>query len=123
MGLKPLIFIVDDESLLLELASTLLAPSGYELKTFLDPDAALRAFIDANPRPDLILTDYAMHTMNGMDLIRECRRVVPKQKIIMVSGTVDEDIFRNSTVKPDLFLPKPYQGAQLINMVEALLAA
>jgi two-component system cell cycle sensor histidine kinase/response regulator CckA len=120
---KPLIFIVDDEPLLLELAVTLLSPAGYELRTFLDPDAALRAFVDANRRPDLILTDYAMHTMTGLDLIRECRRIAPRQRIILVSGTVDENIFKNSPVKPDGFLPKPYQGRQLITLVESLLAA
>jgi CheY-like chemotaxis protein len=122
-GSKPLIFIVDDEPLLLELASTLLEPTGYALKTFLDPESALRAFTEIKPRPDLILTDYAMHTMTGLDLIRECRRIVPHQKVIMVSGTVDESIFTNSPVKPDLFLAKPYQGAQLISMVESMLAA
>jgi CheY-like chemotaxis protein len=61
--------------------------------------------------------------MTGLDLIRECRRVVPKQKIIMVSGTVDEGIFRDYPSKPDQFLAKPYQGKQLISMIEALLAA
>jgi hypothetical protein len=39
----------------------------------------------------------------------------------MVSGTVDETIYRNSAQKPDRFLAKPYQGKQLSELVRELL--
>jgi CheY-like chemotaxis protein len=119
---KPLIFVVDDEPLLLELAAALLEPAGFVVKTFRDPDAALQAFTAAKPRPDVVITDYAMHQMTGLDLIRGCRQINPKQKIILVSGTVDEDVYVYSRVKPDRFLAKPYQAKQLIGLVQALLA-
>jgi CheY-like chemotaxis protein len=119
---KPLVFVVDDEPLLLELAVTLLQPLGLELKTFRDPASACRAFASANPRPDLVITDYAMHNMNGMELIEECKRVNPKQKIILVSGTVDESICRDSPVKPDRFLAKPYQARAFTTLVQSLIA-
>ena len=118
---KPLIYVVDDEPLLLELATALLEPVGYTIKTFLDGDLALQAFATANPRPAVIITDYAMHRMTGLDLIRECRLIHPKQKIILVSGTVDEDIYANSLQKPDHFLAKPYQSKQLISTVQSFL--
>ena len=70
----------------------------------------------------LIITDYAMHTMNGLDLISAWRRVQPRQKIILVSGTVDETIFRDSVEKPDRFLAKPYLGKQLLELARAVLA-
>jgi CheY-like chemotaxis protein len=120
---KPLVFIVDDEPLLLELAVTLLEPFGFELKTFRDPASACRAFEAANPWPALVITDYAMHNMNGMELIQECKRLNPKQKIIMLSGTVDESICRDSPVKPDRFLAKPYQARQFTTLVQSVLAS
>ena len=110
-----------DEPLLLELASALLEPSGYSVKTFRDPEAALKAFASANPRPAVVLTDYAMHTMTGLDLIRECRRINPSQKIIMLSGTVDESIYRGVSVKPDRFLAKPYQAKDLLGVLRSVL--
>ena len=119
---KPLIFVVDDEPMLLELASVILEPLGYSLKTFRDPDSAVQTFAAATPPPVLIITDYAMHTMNGMDLIHECRRIHPTQKIILVSGTVSQDVYRHSPVKPDLFLAKPYHAKQLVDAVESVLA-
>jgi len=118
-----LLYVVDDEPMLLELASVILAPLGFTVKTFRDPQAALTAFLEADPPPDLVLTDYAMHTMNGMDLITACRKLRPRQKILLLSGTVDQNIFRNSPQKPDRFLAKPYHANQLIDAVNALIEA
>jgi len=119
---KPLVFAVDDEPMLLELVALVLEPLGYRVRTFRDPATAVRAYSLANPQPAVVITDYAMHMINGMDLIRECRRINPAQKIILVSGTVDETIYRNSPIKPDSFLAKPYPAKRLAEMVEALLA-
>jgi len=118
---RPLVFAVDDEPMLLELVALVLDPLGFKVRTFRDPGTAVRAFGLQDPPPALIVTDYAMHNMTGMDLIRECRRINPKQKIIMVSGTVDETIYRNSAQKPNGFLAKPYQGKQLSELVREVL--
>jgi CheY-like chemotaxis protein len=109
--------------MLLELAAIVLEPLGYRLKSFRDPESALQAFTAADPRPALIITDYAMHHMNGMDLVRECKRILPGQKVLLVSGTVGEEVFRDAPVKPDRFLAKPYQASALAELVRALLAA
>lgn len=118
-----LLFVVDDEPMLLELAAVILEPLGYTVKTFRDPESALQAFTAAKPRPEIILTDYAMHTMNGMELIEACRRLQPQQKILLLSGTVDQQVYRNSAFKPDRFLAKPYQAKQLTDAIKELLAA
>jgi CheY-like chemotaxis protein len=117
-----LIYIVDDEPMLLELAAVILDPLGYRIETFRDPEAALRAYKAAEPPPALIITDYAMHEMSGMELMEACRQIRPRQKVLLVSGTVGPDIFGDSTVKPDRFLGKPYQSKQLIDLVEELMA-
>jgi two-component system cell cycle sensor histidine kinase/response regulator CckA len=117
---SPVIFVVDDESMLLDLAAAILQPLGYNVRTFLDPQTALTEFPAA--RPTIVVTDYAMGAMNGMDLVRECRRVNPRQKIILVSGTVDESIYDNSADKPDFFLAKPYQVRDFVESVKKLAA-
>jgi two-component system cell cycle sensor histidine kinase/response regulator CckA len=119
---RQVVFAVDDEPMLLELVALVLEPLGYRVRTFRDPATAVRAFALANPSPAIIVTDYAMHTMSGMDLIRECRRINPKQKIILVSGTVDEGIYRDSAVKPNHFLAKPYQAKELADLVRSMIA-
>ena len=117
-----LIYVVDDEPMLLELAIVILEPEGYSIKTFRDPEIALGEFSSASRRPDLVITDYAMHSMNGMQLIEHCRKLVPAQKILLVSGTVGEDIFSHTPIRPDSFLAKPYQAEQLTSTVRDLLA-
>jgi DNA-binding NtrC family response regulator len=116
-----LIFVVDDEPMLLELAEAILEPQGYRIQTFRDPETALQKFSSAMPRPALLITDYAMHTMNGMELIAAFREVEPHQKILLVSGTVGEEIFEDSPSRPDQFLAKPYQAEQLMCTVKKML--
>ena len=119
-GQHPLIFVVDDEPMLLDLAAAILEPLGYQVRKFRDPQQALVEFTKA--KPAVLVTDYAMGTMSGMDLVRECKRVNPRQKIMLVSGTVDEHIFADAPVKPDTFIAKPYQVSNFIESVQKLAA-
>jgi len=121
-GTKPVVYVVDDEAMLLELATVILEPLGYEILTFRDPDTALKTFAHSQARPDLLITDYAMHSMNGMHLIQECRRLEPTQKILLISGTVGPEIFGQAAAKPDRFLAKPYHARQLIDLVRTMLS-
>jgi len=101
-------------------ASHDIEPLNYRVRTFRDPQTALAEFSAANPRPALVVTDYAMHSMTGMELIRECRRINPRQKIVLLSGTVDESIYIKAEVKPDRFLAKPYQVSDFVTLVQSL---
>ncbi|HTQ52500.1 MAG TPA: response regulator [Candidatus Acidoferrales bacterium] len=121
-GSSPTIFVVDDEQMLLDLAEMILEPAGFDVRLFRDPQKALTEYIAARPPPDVLVTDYAMGQMNGMDLIRECKRLNPQQKTILLSGTVDEAIYSGSDVKPDRFLAKPYQINRLVEVIHSLIA-
>ena len=115
------IFVVDDERMLLDLATAILQPLGYQVRTFSDPREALKEFPAA--RPEVIVTDYAMGEMSGLDLVRECKRVNPRQKMILLSGTVDETIFAGLPQKPDRFLVKPYPVHEFVETIQALVAS
>ena len=120
--MRPEIFLVDHEAMLLELNTVLLEPLGYRVQAFLDPVAAVRAFLLADPRPALLITDYAMEGMNGLEVISACRRVSPAQKIILLSGSIDEITSQSAAAKPDRFLSKPYLCQELTDLVRAVLA-
>jgi two-component system, response regulator YesN len=115
------VFVVDDEPMLLELAAVILKPIGCEVFTYRDPETALKEV--PLRQPEVIITDYAMGRMSGMDLIRECRRLNPDQKMILVSGTVDEHVFADAPVKPNRFIVKPYQLQEFTDCVRALILA
>lgn len=104
--------------MLLDLAAAVLQPLGFNVRIFLDPKIALKEFRTA--KPAVIVTDYAMGEMSGLDLVRECKRINPKQKMLLLSGTVDEGIYAGDLAKPDKFLAKPYQVHEFIEMVQEL---
>jgi CheY-like chemotaxis protein len=120
--LPPLVYLVDDEPLLLELAEMVLEGNGYRFQKFQDPTEAWNTFAAANPAPMLLITDYAMHAMNGVELIVKCKQLHPELKTILISVTVDESILRQVPVKVDHFLRKPYRTTDLGNIVRSVLA-
>ena len=117
----PLIYLVDDQPLLLDLAEMSLLSGGYKLKKFLDPEAALESFLDACPKPALLITDYAMGKMNGLELVERCKAVKPDLKSILVSGTAGAEIMMDSDIKVDRFVGKPYLPTSLAEMVRRVL--
>jgi two-component system, OmpR family, response regulator len=112
------IFVVDDEPMLLDLAAAVLQPLGFKVRTFSDPKKALEEYPAA--RPAVVVTDFAMGEMSGLDLVRECKRINPRQKTILLSGTVDEKIYADAQNKPDRFLAKPYQIPDFVESVRML---
>jgi CheY-like chemotaxis protein len=119
---KPLVYVVDDEPLLLDLAEASLAPAGYTIRKFADPAEALRSFARARPKPDVLVTDYAMGKMNGIELLEKCREQHPNLKCILLSGTVGAEVVLNSPAKVDRFIGKPYQPENLSELVRRVLA-
>ena len=118
----PLIFVVDDNPDLTQMAEIVLSAEGYQCQLFCDPKQVLRAFEESPVRPDLLLTDYEMGSMNGLELVEHCRRDMPDLKAILLSGTVEAATVLRHPVKVNEFLSKPYQPKQLVALVQSLLA-
>ena len=116
-----LIYVVDDEPTLLELAEYILEMEGYRFQKFEEPRKALAAFQAADPRPDLVITDYVMLGMDGLQLVGECKRAKPDLKSILVSGTVQEEVVHRSPVKVDRFLRKPYLAQEFVEAIREVL--
>jgi DNA-binding NtrC family response regulator len=118
---KGLVFVVDDNALLVEFAATVLEAAGYTVKPFVNPKAVVAAMRKAKPKPSVLVTDYEMEEMNGLDLIQNSHKIHPSLKTLMVSGTVDSSITLTHTAKVHLFLGKPYDPAQLKKAVADLM--
>jgi DNA-binding NtrC family response regulator len=118
---KDLIFIVDDEALLGQLATTVLEEAGFATRCFLDPEEVLRVVRDDGERPDLLVTDFVMGTMTGLELIEQCKNCHPGLRTILLSGTVTESHLSAFPVKPDHFMPKPYRVGAFVKLVMATL--
>ena len=118
-----LIYLVDDEELLLDIAEFALLADGYQLKKFHDPKTAFESFTRELHKPSLLLTDYAMGSMNGIELSIKCKSAHPALKVLLVSGTAGSEIPPQFSVTVDKFMPKPYEPGELASTVRSLLAA
>ena len=85
------------------------------------PKKALRAIGEANPKPAVLVTDYEMGEMNGLDLIQCSHKIHPALKSLLVSGTVDSSIVLSRSAKVDRFLGKPYEPSDLQKAVAELM--
>jgi len=116
----PLAYIVDDEPMLLDLNEAVLRGIGFDVRRFRAAEIAFEAYRVAPVPPAIIVTDYSMHAMTGVELTQRCRELHPGQKVLMVSGTVDASVFQDAAQKPDYFMPKPYSTDRLTEIVRSL---
>jgi len=117
----PLIYVVDDQEMVVMVVQELLKLQNIPTRAFQDPEEALQAFAEADPKPQLLLTDYVMEQMNGMELIDRCKQIDPNLKTILYSGSVGSEIMEGYGTKPDRFLGKPFKPTVLIAMVNEVL--
>ena len=115
------IYVVDDEPMVGELVATVLEMAGFQIKQFIHPAEALEAFIAANPRPALLMTDFVMPDLNGMQLIENCKQTQPTLKTILFSGNVGAEVIQRYQVKPDFFIRKPFHPKNLVDVVRSVL--
>ncbi|MGV3772367.1 MAG: response regulator [Verrucomicrobiales bacterium] len=123
LSLSPgLVYIVDDELLIGEVVEAILNMEGFEAKVFGNPEEAYRSFADEPRKPDLLISDFVMTPMNGMELIERCKELQPGLKTILYSGNVGQEITSQYTTKPDGFMSKPFLPRTLITLVQSVLA-
>ncbi len=119
---RAIIYVVDDEAMIGEMVEFVLKAAGYETTFFQDPEQAYVALCQADLKPDLLLTDFRMGPINGMELIERCRQIQPRLKAILISGNVGPEITQYYSAKPDGFLSKPFLPKALVETVESVLA-
>ncbi len=118
---KALIYVVDDEVMIGEVVEVILGLEGYRPRFFQNPRQALEALERGEDRPDLLLTDFVMSPINGIELIEKARRVYPGLKTILYSGNVGQESLNRFLTKPDAFLAKPFLPKTLISVVQKVL--
>lgn len=106
------VLVVDDEELLLRSCARILEHEGFEIRTASRGREALE--LAARYRPDIILTDLMLPDLDGLELLREVRRLDPDALVIMITGfaTVDSSVAAIKAGAYD-YIPKPFTATQL----------
>lgn len=116
------ILIVDDEERISDLLSRQLTLAGYEVTTANSASEAL-VRIEAAP-PALVILDLRMPGMTGYELCTQLRSLYDRRKLRIVILTALErgiEELRCLAVGADVYLQKPYDAQQLVNIVHRLL--
>jgi DNA-binding NtrC family response regulator len=119
---KATVFIVDDEPMVGEVVSALLSLEGLNTRLFTSPLDALEAFEAAEPKPELLITDFAMQPFDGIQLMARCLQTHPALRTILYSGNTGLDTEIIHKTKADAYLNKPFLPKELIQKVHALVA-
>ena len=112
------ILVVDDESLLLTMAETILSEFGYQVLTANNGPKALAILSQPGTLVDLVITDLVMPGMGGRELIGRIREQGLTMPVMCTSGYVlPEDKQAGAG-----YLQKPFTSTELLLKVKAALS-
>jgi len=119
---KPRLLIVEDEPALVELLRYNLEQSGFEVDSTDNGERALTV-IGETP-PDLVLLDWMLPGLSGIELCRRLRRQPDTRNlpIVMLTARGEEhDRVRGLDAGADDYVAKPFSPVELIARVRAVL--
>jgi two-component system, chemotaxis family, chemotaxis protein CheY len=116
------ILVVDDEPDVVELLAEILAIGGFEPIPVLSGEAALAVY--RAERPDAVLLDLLMPTMDGLGTLAAIRRIDPEARVAMLTGMGTQAAVTDALAAGARdFVLKPFDVAHVVSVVERLLAA
>ncbi len=128
------ILIIDDEPSVRRALRRVLEKFGHEVDEA--GDGAAGAILCASVHPDLVITDVIMPKMNGIDATKLIRESNPNVRILAISGggNFEEQSYKPEAITTSAYLAaaeragadsvmtKPFDRAELMERVDALLA-
>lgn len=111
------ILLVDDSTSLRELTQIHLLDEGYQVTSASGAAEALELIAKTDQRFDVIVTDFAMPKISGIELIRRARELHSTWPAVMITGYADAEALvdrpNNITV-----LSKPFSTKALVEAIE-----
>jgi DNA-binding NtrC family response regulator len=115
------ILVVDDELVCLQQVEEILGRMGYNVIAKANGRSALTVISDGTP-VDLVITDYCMPEMDGLEFVNALRRTDPALPLIMVTGHSDiESYVKARSLGVFEYLNKPVAAKELGRVVRKVL--
>ncbi|HHF3734933.1 TPA: response regulator, partial [Haemophilus influenzae] len=112
------LLLVDDDIELTELLSTLLEFEGFDVET---ANNGLEALQKLNESYKLVLLDVMMPKLNGIETLKEIRKVSNVPVMMLTARGEDIDRVLGLELGADDYLPKPFNDRELIARIKAIL--
>jgi DNA-binding NtrC family response regulator len=114
------IMVIDDEKIVGDMAKMSLENEGYRVETFLNAEPALARLKEQ--RFDVVVTDYKMKGIDGMEVLRTVKSLYPETRVIMITAFANLDTAIEA-LRGDVhdFFPKPVKIRELKASIERAL--
>lgn len=112
------ILVIDDDPDVRSLVGEFLSELGYRTLVAESADTAMQILREVTP--DLLLADFAMPGVNGAEIAREIRKLLPELPILFFSGYADTAALENAVGKAPL-LRKPFRPSELATTLRTML--
>ncbi len=112
------ILVVDDDKSVLISTARLLDSFEYSTALAMSGEEAL-ALVENEPGFDLVIADFAMPVMNGVELARAIHIMQPEVAVILATGYGDAELLRG--FPRSRIIQKPYDVGQLIRKIADVL--
>ncbi|MEO7152553.1 MAG: response regulator, partial [Burkholderiaceae bacterium] len=117
------VLYVDDDPVMCVMVEGLLQRAGYRVTTVAGPREALACTHAPAARVDIVVTDFNMPEMSGLDLTRELKLFRPRMPVVMTSGYITEAVRADALAAGvSHVLQKEYTLEQLAAIVQQALA-
>ena len=115
------VLLVDDNHLVVEAMTLMLAKHGLNILSSTSVDSAL-ALIEAQSEAiDLIILDMIMPSVNGLDAYNRIREIKPEVKILLTSGCAADDLICQIIGGTGVgFIQKPYDEKELYQKIQEI---
>ncbi len=125
------VLIVDDDPDIRELVAWKLSQAGYAVLAEGDGEAGLatatgRHGVSEGTPPDLVLLDWMMPKMNGIEVCRAMRNdpsAAHVPVILLTAKAQEADVDRGFAAGADDYVVKPFSPRELLSRVQAILSA
>jgi DNA-binding NtrC family response regulator len=117
---QPVVAIVDDEEMVITSVRAFLSlETEYDIHGFTDPEEAVR-FLETSPA-DVIVSDYLMPKMNGIQLLGKAKQLQPEAARVLLTGHADKQSAIQAINEVGLFqyLEKPWDNSQLLLVIQS----
>ena len=117
------ILLIDDEQSIVEMETAVFEELGYDVTPVTDSLRALEIFRSRPGEFDLIITDYTMPNLTGIDLSKEIRRIEPDIPIILCTGFSEKVTEKGAMDLGVELAMKPFSMKQIAELVRKVLPA
>jgi CheY-like chemotaxis protein len=112
------VLLVDDEAEVRVMLASFLKGAGFSVRAVCEGEAAL-ALLAAGEPFDVLVTDFAMPGLDGMELVAQARRIRPDLPVLVVSGYSESERLEAAGSQVRV-LRKPFRRQALVQEVSAL---